>query len=247
LATGQAPDLFRSTVTHIQLTQAQAVDARAAAAASAPVAVQAPAPGFYRRQGKRVLDLTLGSLLGLIFLPLIALVALAVLVTSGRPVFYGSERIGYSGRRFLMWKFRTMVADADEVYERWQDTHPHLATELKTNWKLPHDPRVTALGAFLRRSSLDELPQFWNVLRGQMSLVGPRPYLEREAMRPDLAQAIHSVKPGLTGPFQVRGRKGLAPLDRMTIEAGYASEAGLWRDLGYVLRTIKPLLKLDGR
>jgi lipopolysaccharide/colanic/teichoic acid biosynthesis glycosyltransferase len=140
-----------------------------------------------------------------------------------------------------------MVADADAVYERWKDTHPHLATELSTKWQLPHDPRVTPLGGFLRRSSLDELPQFWNVLRGEMSIVGPRPYLEREAMEPALALAIHSVKPGLTGPFQVRGRKGLSPLARMEIEANYSREVGFRRDVRYMLRTLGPLLKLDGR
>jgi lipopolysaccharide/colanic/teichoic acid biosynthesis glycosyltransferase len=247
LATGQAPDLFRSIVTHIDAPLAGTSDARAITEC-APASVAAPeSRGAYERWGKRVLDATLGPVLAVVLSPLIAGVALAVLVTSGRPIFYGSERIGQGGRRFVMWKFRTMVADADAVYERWKDTHPHLATELSTRWQLPHDPRVTPLGGFLRRSSLDELPQFWNVLRGEMSIVGPRPYLEREAMEPALARAIHSVKPGLTGPFQVRGRKGLSPLARMEIEANYSREVGFWRDVRYMLRTIGPLLKLDGR
>jgi exopolysaccharide production protein ExoY len=247
LATGQAPDLFRSIVTHIDAPLAGSIDVRALPETT-PAPVAAPeSHDAYQRWGKRLLDGTLGPVLALAALPLIAAVSLAVLVTSGRPIFYGSERIGQGGRRFVMWKFRTMVTDADAVYERWKETHPHLATELSTKWQLSHDPRVTPLGGFLRRSSLDELPQFWNVLRGEMSIVGPRPYLEREAMEPTLARAIHSVKPGLTGPFQVRGRKGMSPLARMEIEANYAREVGFRRDVRYMLRTIGPLLKLDGR
>jgi lipopolysaccharide/colanic/teichoic acid biosynthesis glycosyltransferase len=249
LATGQAPDLFRSTVTQIQapktLGTAESEGAVAPERTSEPRA--STAAGLYARGGKRALDATLGPVLALALVPLIVVVALLVLVTSGRPIFYGSERIGHRGRRFTMWKFRTMVADADAVYERWKETHPHLATELRTNWKLSHDPRVTPLGGFLRRSSLDELPQFWNVLSGEMSLVGPRPYLERETIAPELALAIQTVKPGLTGPFQVRGRKGLSPRARMEIEAQYAREVGFWRDVRYMLRTIGPLLRLDGR
>jgi exopolysaccharide production protein ExoY len=206
-----------------------------------------PARSAYERFGKRALDLTLGSVLALALLPLIAAVALAVLATSGWPVFYASERMGRNRRRFLMWKFRTMVTDADAVFERWKRTHPELASALETNWTLPDDPRRTPLGRFLRRSSLDELPQFWNVLRGEMSLVGPRPYLGRESVEPRLDQRIHEVKPGLTGPFQVRGRKGLAPRTRTEIEAGYAFEVGLLRDLRYIARTIGPLLKMDGQ
>ena len=206
-----------------------------------------PPRSAYERLGKRALDLGLGAMLALALLPLIGAVAIAVLATSGWPVFYASERMGRNRRRFLMWKFRTMVTDADAVFERWKSTHPDLASALSTNWTLPDDPRRTPLGRFLRRSSLDELPQFWNVLRGEMSLVGPRPYLGREAMEPRLAQRIHDVKPGLTGPFQVRGRKGLAPRTRMEIEAGYAYEVGLLRDLTYIARTAGPLLKMDGQ
>src|SRR4029078_12436460 len=95
-------------------------------------------------------------------------------VMSGWPIFYGSERIGLKGRRFQMWKFRTMVRDADAALEQWKQTHPERAEQLLTHWKLEADPRVTALGRFLRKSSLDELPQFWNILFGDVSLAGPR-------------------------------------------------------------------------
>jgi exopolysaccharide production protein ExoY len=178
--------------------------------------------------------------------PLLLLVAAVVLMRSGWPIFYGSERIGLAGRRFQMWKFRTMVRDADAMFERWKETHPDRAAHLLTHWKLEADPRVTALGRFLRKSSLDELPQFWNVLCGEMSIAGPRPYLSRESLDPDLVRAIISVRPGLTGPFQVRGRKGLSPQARMQLEAGYAAEVRLMKDIGYMLRTLRPLMELDG-
>jgi exopolysaccharide production protein ExoY len=250
VATGQGPGLISTTRASIPLVHAPPAGAVPPAAVPAdppPLARPAVPRGFYQRSGKRLCDLALGTLLAAALLPLMAMVALAVLLTSGPPVLYASERIGRDGRRFRMWKFRTMVTDADEEYERWKQTQPHLASALATHWKLPHDPRVTALGSFLRRSSLDELPQFWNVLRGEMSLVGPRPYLPREQMRPDLAAAIRSVRPGLTGPFQVGGRKGLAPRTRMEIEAGYAAECAFWRDVWYLVQTLRPLLNMDGR
>jgi lipopolysaccharide/colanic/teichoic acid biosynthesis glycosyltransferase len=145
-----------------------------------------------------------------------------------------------------MWKFRTMVRDADLELERWKETHPEWATQLLTQWKLPDDPRVTAVGRFLRRSSLDELPQFWNVLRGDMSLVGPRPYLSREAIDPGLVSSIVAVRPGITGPFQVCGRKCLAPDARVRLEASYAGESALRRDIAYLVRTFRPIFTLDG-
>jgi lipopolysaccharide/colanic/teichoic acid biosynthesis glycosyltransferase len=211
-----------------------------------PVATDRITTGFYLRYGKRIVDVTLGTLLLLLLLPLIAGMALVVLVSSGWPVFYRSSRVGLDGREFQMWKFRTMVRDADAMSERWAQTHPALAQEMEANWKLKRDPRVTALGSFLRRSSLDELPQFVNVLRGEMSIVGPRPYLSREALDPMLAPSIVAVRPGLTGPFQVRGRNGLAPIQRQKLEATYFRDVRLSRDLRYMLMTVRPLLRLDG-
>lgn len=211
-----------------------------------PVATDRVAHGFYLRYGKRVMDVTLGTLLLLVLMPVIIAVALAVLVTSGWPVFYRSSRIGMDGRDFQMWKFRTMVRDADAVSVRWQQTHPALAHEMHTAWKLRSDPRVTPLGGFLRRSSLDELPQFINVLRGEMSLVGPRPYLSREVLEPALARSIVSVRPGLTGPFQVQGRSSLSPIQRQTLESEYWRSVSATGDLIFMLRTVGPLIRLDG-
>lgn len=241
-AAGQRPDLISAS---IAAAAAPATARRARTLAPHSVAVNG-APSLYVRFGKRALDLALGTLMFVSLLPLVAVIAVAVLVTSGWPVFYASERVGRGGQPFRMWKFRTMVRDADAVFERWKATHPDLASQLLTHWKLREDPRVTVLGRFLRKSSLDELPQFWNVLNGTMSLVGPRPYLSRESLDPALEEAIVSVKPGLTGPFQVCGRKGLTPLARQAIEAGYAEDVSLARDAGYLLWTLRPLLRMDG-
>jgi len=251
VAAGQASDVPQSTVTPIVSTHVADLNVVAFPHAEPVVALTAPAAGlhrrgFYERRLKRGTDLVLGTLLFAALMPVIAAISLTIVATSGQPIFYGSERIGKDGRRFFMWKFRTMVADADAQYERWKETHPHLAFALSTEWKLEKDPRVTAIGRILRKTSLDELPQFWNVLIGEMSIVGPRPYLPRETLDAELAELIHAVKPGLTGPFQIRGRKGLTPRERMELEASYAPRVSLLHDAGYMLRTVKPLLKLDG-
>jgi len=244
MAAGQGPDTTAPTVSSIQLAPA-APELRSAPAVSPPLARSRG--GAYERSWKRASDLVLGSVLLVLLLPLIALVAAAVLLISGWPVLYGSDRKGAGGGTFRMWKFRTMVTDADVQREQWRRTHPRLAVELAESWKVTGDPRITALGRFLRRSSLDELPQFWNVLRGEMSLVGPRPYLSREQLDPVLAEAILRVRPGLTGPFQVRGRNGISPQMRMEVEAAYTRKVRLLSDAGYLLRTAAPLLHMDGR
>jgi undecaprenyl-phosphate galactose phosphotransferase len=139
-----------------------------------------------------------------------------------------------------------MVRDADAASQRWAETHPALARELETNWKVKADPRVTRVGIMLRRSSLDELPQLLNVLRGEMSIVGPRPYLPHESLDPMLEPSILAVRPGLTGPFQTRGRNGLMPIERQKLEASYWRDVRLASDMRYVLRTVRPLLRMDG-
>lgn len=218
----------------------------AAMQAQAAAAPAVATPGFYERHGKRILDVLLGSLLLLLALPLMLAVALAVLATSGGPVIYKSERIGLNGRRFSMWKFRSMVRDADAVMERWIETHPDLVADYFANYKLKNDPRITQLGHFLRRSSLDELPQFWNVVRGDMSLVGPRPYLPTLPPDSDVRALICGVRPAVTGPFQVSGRNTMTPTRRMALDAEYAAAITFAGDLRYLMRTLRPLLRLDG-
>jgi lipopolysaccharide/colanic/teichoic acid biosynthesis glycosyltransferase len=214
-------------------------------AAARPVALPASL-GFYERSGKRILDIAAGVVLLVAALPLMALVALAVAATSRGPVLYRSERLGLDGRRFAMWKFRSMVRDADAVMARWAETHPELVAGYKTDYKLRNDPRITSVGRFLRRSSLDELPQFWNVVRGDMSLVGPRPYLPTLPPDDDVTSLILGTRPAITGPFQVSGRNTMAPARRMALDAEYAANVTFSGDLGYLVRTLRPLLCLDG-
>jgi lipopolysaccharide/colanic/teichoic acid biosynthesis glycosyltransferase len=211
-----------------------------------PVTVERIASGFYLRHGKRVFDVLAATILLMVLLPVAAIVALAVLFTSGWPVLYRSSRVGLDGRPFRMWKFRTMVRDADAASRGWAETDPGLARELETRWKVKSDPRVTRVGGVLRRSSLDELPQIVNVLRGEMSIVGPRPYLPHESLDQLLSPSILAVRPGLTGPFQTRGRNGLMPIERQKLEASYWRDVSFANDVRYVLRTVQPLLRMDG-
>ena len=201
---------------------------------------------FYQRRGKRIFDLALGALMFAACLPMMLAVAVAVLLTSGWPVLYASERVGMDGRRFWMWKFRTMVHDADIVMERWKRTHPQLAAQYAANYKLKDDPRVTRLGRFLRKCSLDELPQFWNVLRGDMSLVGPRPYLPSLPPEARSMDVITSVRPAISGPFQVNGRNALTPQQRMQLDVDYATDVTFLGDCWLLLQTFRPIAKRDG-
>jgi lipopolysaccharide/colanic/teichoic acid biosynthesis glycosyltransferase len=146
-----------------------------------------------------------------------------------------------------MWKIRTMRRDAYESLMLWPETHPELALEYATNQKVRNDPRVTPLGRLLRRASLDELPQLWNVVRGDMSLVGPRPYFLEELMEAaDVMAAVCSVKPGLTGPWQVGGRNRLMPLERLQLDQGYAIAISAASDVRYLLGTAGCILRMDG-
>ena len=207
----------------------------------------AASDSFYGRRGKRLLDLALGIPLFFLWVPVAMVLAFGILVTSGWTVLYSCERVGRGGRPFRMWKFRTMVHDADHLIQSWKDSSPQLAEEYANNFKVKHDPRVTRLGRLLRKTSLDELPQLWNVLRGEMSLVGPRPYFARElALYPNIGPTILSVKPGMIGPWQVRGRNGLSPGARMRLDTEYAANVKLGKDLGYLILTVKPLLCWDG-
>lgn len=205
------------------------------------------ASSFYQRRGKRLLDLTLGIPLFLMFVPVMILVGLAVLVTSGWPVFYSSERAGKGGKPVPIWKFRTMVLDADNMMERWKETHPDLSKQYQNEFKLKDDPRIIPLGRILRKLSLDELPQLASVVCGQMSLVGPRPYFMAELNPyPDTRRAICSVLPGVTGPWQVAGRNSLSPTVRMELDVEYTSKVTFMTDLEYLVHTLKPAAWLNG-
>jgi lipopolysaccharide/colanic/teichoic acid biosynthesis glycosyltransferase len=210
--------------------------------------VQRTAAGsFYARRGKRLLDIVGACLLLLSFSLLILVASIFVLLSSGLPVFYRSERMGLKGRRFHMWKLRTMVKDADKAFATWETTDPFLLATFKESYKLLEDPRITRVGRFLRRSSIDELPQLLNVLVGDMSLVGPRPVVYAEADRYGPAKdEILGSRPGLTGPWQIGGRNSLSNQERTHLSIEYLRNLSLVGDIKILLATLWAPFRYDG-
>lgn len=205
------------------------------------------APAFYQRRGKRLLDFTMGTLLFVGLLPVMAVAALSVLLLSGWPVFYRAERLGRHGQPFRMLKLRTMVNGARDMLADLLEAKPALAREYGESLKLWEDPRRTGIGAILRRFSIDELPQFWHVVTGEMSLVGPRPYaVDETALLSPHPEILDSV-PAITGPWQVAGRNELPPQVRVALDAEYVSNITLAQDLRYLLTTVKCLFCANGR
>ena len=175
--------------------------------------------------------------------PLFLLLGLMVKLTSRGPVFYVQQRVGRDYRSFGCIKFRTMRRDADHVLGLLLAQSPDLAEVFRNDYKLKNDPRITPLGKFLRRSSLDELPQFWNVLKGEMSVVGPRPIVRDELERyGDCMEEVLAVRPGLTGLWQVSGRNNLAYSTRVRLDLRYARYRDFWLDIRIILRTIAVIL-----
>ena len=200
--------------------------------------------GRWFRLCKRGFDVG-GALFGiLVCAPLVLAVVVAVRLTSSGPAFYGQLRIGRGGRYFRCWKFRTMVLDADRHLLRLLDASPALRDEYTAGLKLRTDPRVTPMGRLLRRTSLDELPQLLNVLKGDMTLVGPRPLLLDEPERyGDALDTVLRVRPGLTGIWQVSGRNALPYEVRVVLQAQQAEQTALWRDFLVVLRTLAQMVR----
>ncbi|MBS0620461.1 MAG: sugar transferase [Verrucomicrobia bacterium] len=198
-------------------------------------------------RGKRVFDI-LFSLCALIAgLPLFLLVALLVKISSKGPILYCSKRLGQSGRLFRFWKFRSMYCDSDRRLRALLRENPQLQEEWNDFFKLKNDPRLTPVGKFLRKTSLDELPQFWNVLIGDLSIVGPRPYLPREAdtIRKILGKdfdKLFSIRPGLTGIWQTSGRSFLPFEQRVLLDLSYVGECSFLFDLRLIGKTIPMLL-----
>jgi lipopolysaccharide/colanic/teichoic acid biosynthesis glycosyltransferase len=202
---------------------------------------------FVQRTTKRSVDIS-GALAFFVFLgPLYLLVATAVLIAMGRPVHYWQMRVGQNGRPFRCYKFRSMVKGSDELLKR------HLAQDAaaRTRWeqfqKLEDDPRITRLGRVIRRMSLDELPQFYNVLKGDMSLVGPRPCMIRQRTLYGSSWVHYcQMRPGITGLWQVSGRNRLPYAERVTLDARYAAEWSLGLDARILLRTVWVVVSGDG-
>ena len=196
---------------------------------------------------KRGLDMVIALALLVALAPLMILLAIAVRLDGG-PALFGHPRIGLGGRPFRCLKFRSMRPDSDVFLRELLRADPKTRAEWERNRKLQRDPRVTALGRFLRVSSMDELPQLWNVLRGDMSLVGPRPVTEEELAQhygPDAAWYTR-VRPGLTGPWQVSGRSDTSYPERVRMDVDYVRHPSLRRDLGLLLRTFGAVLRGRG-
>jgi exopolysaccharide production protein ExoY len=173
---------------------------------------------------------------------------LAVAILQGRPAIYRHRRVGLNGKKFDCLKFRSMVRDSDSVLSEFLDSCPAARSEWERDFKLKDDPRVTPFGRFLRRTSLDELPQFWNVLRGDMSLVGPRPIVKKELDTYYRAAASEymRVKPGITGPWQVSGRHEMSYDERVALDSAYARGWTNSGDLKIVLKTVVVVLQRRG-
>lgn len=195
---------------------------------------------------KRVLDIAGAIVLATVFSPFI----LAIIVLMRRdkgPIIYRHRRVGRDGRTFECLKFRTMVADADKVLMELLERDPAIKAEWVRDHKLRSDPRVTSIGKFLRRTSLDELPQLWNVVRGEMSLVGPRPVVREELLRYGRnVRAYLSAKPGITGLWQVKGRNDTDYRRRVVLDTYYVRNQNLLLDLYILLKTTRVVLGGSG-
>jgi undecaprenyl-phosphate galactose phosphotransferase len=199
------------------------------------------------RIAKRIFDLIVAGLSFLICIPLIFFAALLIKLTSKGPIFYKQERLGKDKILFPCYKFRTMYLDGNERLQKILKSSPEIKLEWEKFMKIANDPRVTLLGKFLRRTSIDELPQLWNVIKGEMSLVGPRPYLPREVKNLEKRMGIITkVKPGITGLWQVSGRSQLSFDERLTLDEYYVKNWSLWSDIVIIVKTLKVFFKAEG-
>lgn len=196
---------------------------------------------------KRALDLSLGLIIGLLTLPVSLAIAVWIKLDSPGPLFYRQTRIGRYGKPFSVFKFRTMVQDADRVLEKYLESNPALRLEWEATQKLKDDPRITRAGKILRRLSLDELPQLINVLRGEMSLVGPRPIVSEEVQKYGKSFELYKrVTPGITGLWQVSGRNDTTYAERVRLDEYYVRNWSLWLDIYILMRTVWVVLRGKG-
>lgn len=188
---------------------------------------------------KRAFDIAFSLSVLIIFSPLYLILALLIAVSSAGPIFYIQERVGKNYKRFGCIKFRTMVNDADAVLESLIARSPQMRSEFEDNFKLKDDPRITAIGKFLRLTSLDEFPQFWNVLKGDMSVVGPRPLVPEELYKyGNRMDKVLTIRPGLTGLWQVSGRNDIPYPQRVQIDVYYVNARSWLMDLWIVAKTL---------
>ena len=198
-------------------------------------------------RGKRYFDVTAALSSILFWLPLLCLIAIAVKLADGGPVLYRHRRVGQNGKAFDCFKFRTMLMDADTALHRHLAADPDAAREWQENQKLKSDPRITPLGAVLRKTSLDELPQLFNIVKGEMSLVGPRPIVLNEV--PKYGECIAHymrARPGLTGAWQISGRNDVDYARRVRLDTEYVENWSFWRDLTIIASTFRVVLTSRG-
>lgn len=197
---------------------------------------------------KRTFDILFSLLVLIIGIPLFLLITLGIRFSSRGPIIYSHERMGRGGKKFRCYKFRSMYLDADERLKKLLKKEPSIAEEWKNNQKIKKDPRITLLGHFLRKTSLDELPQFWNVLRGDLSVVGPRPVIESEIKQffGHKAHKILSVRPGITGLWQTSGRNNLTYNTRIKLDEYYVDHRSFNLDMKLIAKTIPIVLLTKG-
>ena len=200
------------------------------------------------KTAKRTLDI-IGGIVGILALiPLTIMIYIANLICKDKgPVFYSQERIGKNGKKFRMYKYRSMVVGADEKLEKYLEENEEAREEYKVYKKLKNDPRITKIGGFIRKTSIDEFPQFINVLKGEMSLVGPRPYLEKE--KEDMTyfyKYIVSCKPGVTGLWQVSGRSEVTFDERVHMDMDYFRKNSFGNDVKIIKQTVEKIVKREG-
>ena len=198
---------------------------------------------------KRLVDIIAGLVGTILLIPITICIYIAkkILKEDDGPIFYEQLRIGKDGKHFKLYKYRSMIIGADEILKEYLSENEEARIEFEKNQKLKNDPRITKLGKFLRKTSLDEFPQFINILKGDMSLVGPRPIVDREIeLFGDKMKIVHSVRPGLTGYWAANGRSDTTYEQRVEMEAYYAENFSLLLDIKIILKTIKSVIKKEG-
>ena len=213
----------------------------------APVIARPPQLTLLQRSIKRSVDIVGALTFFLLLGPVYLAVALAVRISMGHPVHFWQTRMGEGGQRFRFYKFRSMVRNSENILDEYLSKNDVARTQWDTFQKLEKDPRITPLGHFIRKLSLDELPQFWNVLKGDMSLIGPRPCMERQrSLYGKNWEHYCAMRPGITGLWQVSGRNRLSYAQRVELDAQYVNNWSLWLDIKILAKTVTAVISGEG-
>lgn len=222
----------------------KSLDSETAAAFGLPEVRPVAPSGLYARYAKRAFDIIAVTLAAPVVLAVLLIVG-ALIKRDGGPIFYAQKRIGRDGRTFICWKLRSMVVDADAKLADYLAQNPEANAEWTVSQKLRNDPRITRVGNFIRKSSIDELPQLWCVFKGEMSLVGPRPFMPDQKSLYK-GNAYYLLRPGITGFWQVSDRNQTSFASRAVFDNRYAAELSLGTDLKILARTIGVVMRATG-